>query len=178
MIPHFFFLHRAARWAHVETGNLNAKTTQKANQNKTNKPANKNKGKNKPYFIIIFTVLSNQSSEIRLGKRGKAVAKEPTPKILNGEEFRHFYITFEPGKPIQIGVLGQKAFLKYKPSNKFAINYIGFATEVESHGAWEFSVVGKQQLASVFNFFPTTQISSEKCDETLKHAQVNLTWNP
>ena len=93
------------------------------------------------YYLII--VLSNHTSEVRIGRGRKHVAKESTPDLLSPDEFRDFFLTFEPGRSIQIGRLGQKLFLKYKPNKPIPFDFLGFASDVECCGLWEFSVTGK-----------------------------------
>ncbi|XP_072024680.1 transient receptor potential cation channel subfamily M member 2-like [Amphiura filiformis] len=136
--------------------------------------------KKKDVQDMIEIVLSNNLSEMRIGRGNKHVAKESTPDLLSPDEFRQFYLTFEQGRSIQVGRLGQKPFLKYKPSKPIHFDFLGFASDVACKGVWEFPVLGTSEHQSTsgvykYNFlFPPLPQTTEMITFHVKAASNAL----
>ena len=85
----------------------------------------------------------NTTSVLKYGPDKQEVARSSTSLLLSEDEFRHFYISVDPRKPIQVGEVGKKPILKHKAEVPFHVNFVGFATGNGEDGVFEFCTFGK-----------------------------------
>ena len=101
------------------------------------------------YIVKLFSLIlglggtENTTSVLRYGRDKQEVARSPTSLLLSDDEFRHFYISIDPRKPIQVGEVGKKPMLKHKAEVPFHVNFVGFATGNGVDGVFEFCTFGK-----------------------------------
>lgn len=88
-----------------------------------------------PMVEIFIGGWGCQRSVIRFNRSKPDVAEVDTPGILNGGEFRGFWVRWQNGE-ISAGREGEgEAFISTRVQN-FPINYIGFCTGWGSDGNW------------------------------------------
>jgi hypothetical protein len=99
------------------------------------------------YEVSIGTE-RNSVSLIRNGGEGEMVARTPSWGILDGEEFRVFWVSWEKNT-VALGTgsnPGEDEILRWKvsPEARHTVNCISVSTDTESAGEWEFvELIGK-----------------------------------
>lgn len=81
-----------------------------------------------PMLEIFLGGWKNTKSVIRKNRTKPDVTEESTPDILNGSEFRGFWIRWTDNV-ITVGHEGDAAaFMSYNNTDSFPINYVGVCT--------------------------------------------------
>lgn len=89
-----------------------------------------------PMYEIFIGGWNNSKSVIRKNRQKPDVAEVSTPGILNGGEFRGFWIRWNNGT-ISIGREGEgEAFLSWQDGEFVPISYIGVCTGWGANGSW------------------------------------------
>jgi len=102
-----------------------------------------------PMLEVFIGGWSNAKSVIRKNRTKPEVAEEATPDILNGSEFRGFWIKWTDGF-ITVGREGDAAaFMSYDNSGSaFPVRYIGVCTGWGATGSW---IVEAPQAAAAYS---------------------------
>lgn len=92
-----------------------------------------------PMIEVFIGGWSNQKSAIRLNQSKPDKAEEPTPDIVNSDEYRRFWIRFR-NNFIQVGREGdEEPFLSWENTeDPFKVTHFGFSTGWGSVGTWIF----------------------------------------
>lgn len=78
----------------------------------------------------------NSKSVIRKNRTKPDVVEAATPEILNGDEFRGFWIRWD-GNVITVGKEGEGApFMTYENTDSFPVNFVGICTGWGATGSW------------------------------------------
>lgn len=89
-----------------------------------------------PMYEVFLGGWGNSKSCIRKNRTKPDVAEAPTPGILNGDEFRGFWIRWENGN-ISVGREGEGSpFLNFTDYEQVPIEYVGFCTGWGASGNW------------------------------------------
>nr|XP_022920670.1 uncharacterized protein LOC111429093 [Onthophagus taurus] len=89
-----------------------------------------------PMYEVFIGGWENSKSVIRKNRAKPDVAEASTPGILNGNEFRGFWIRWSNGT-ITVGQEGSDApFLNWSDSEMVPINYVGVCTGWGASGNW------------------------------------------
>ncbi|XP_044734499.1 uncharacterized protein LOC123296873 isoform X1 [Chrysoperla carnea] len=97
-----------------------------------------------PMYEIFIGGWNNTKSVIRKNRTKPDVAEAETPDVLNGEEFRGFWIRWSGGT-IEAGHEGDSSpFLSYTDPEPAAIGYFGLCTGWGASGTWK--VDGRDDL--------------------------------
>jgi hypothetical protein len=89
-----------------------------------------------PMLEIFLGGWSNAKSVIRKNRSKPDVVEQDTPQILNGSEFRGFWIRWD-GNVINVGKEGEAAsFMIYENPDNFPINFVGVCTGWGASGEW------------------------------------------
>ena len=87
-------------------------------------------------YEIFLGGWSNTKSVIRKNRAQPDVAEVPTPNILNGGEFRGFWVKWDQG-PISAGREGEGSpFISWNDSEFVPIEYVGVCTGWGASGNW------------------------------------------
>ncbi|XP_044734516.1 uncharacterized protein LOC123296873 isoform X3 [Chrysoperla carnea] len=90
-----------------------------------------------PMYEIFIGGWNNTKSVIRKNRTKPDVAEAETPDVLNGEEFRGFWIRWSGGT-IEAGHEGDSSpFLSYTDPEPAAIGYFGLCTGWGASGTWK-----------------------------------------
>jgi hypothetical protein len=89
-----------------------------------------------PMLEVFIGGWNNTKSVIRKNRTKPDVFEANTPDILNGNEFRGFWIRWD-GNVIAVGKEGEGApFMTYESSDNFPINFVGICTGWGATGSW------------------------------------------
>ncbi|KAG5674974.1 hypothetical protein PVAND_004917 [Polypedilum vanderplanki] len=89
-----------------------------------------------PMLEVFIGGWSNSKSVIRKNRTKPDVVEQETPNILNGSEFRGFWIRWD-GNVINVGKEGEAAaFMTYENPDYFPINFVGVCTGWGASGEW------------------------------------------
>ncbi|XP_013106607.2 uncharacterized protein LOC106086465 [Stomoxys calcitrans] len=89
-----------------------------------------------PIYEIAIGGWSNSKSIIRLIGKEPNVVAAITPNIVNPNEMRGFWVSWD-NNVIQVGRTGESVpFMSYKDVNLFDIKYVGICTAFGSTGTW------------------------------------------
>ncbi|XP_017790686.1 PREDICTED: uncharacterized protein LOC108572874 isoform X2 [Habropoda laboriosa] len=89
-----------------------------------------------PMYEVFIGGWNNSKSVIRKNRAKPDVAEVETPDILNGDEFRGFWIRWDDGA-ISVGKEGEpSSFLTYADPEPFGIGYFGVCTGWGASGDW------------------------------------------
>ncbi|XP_033107417.1 macrophage mannose receptor 1-like isoform X2 [Anneissia japonica] len=109
-------------------------------------------------YEVVIGGWNNQNSAIRRCKQCSNEVYVSTPSILNENEFRGFWITWDDAGKISVGKAGQSAFMEWTDPNPLTIAYVGYSTGWDSNGEFRFcdltsggSVPPDPQPTPIFN---------------------------
>ncbi|XP_017790688.1 PREDICTED: uncharacterized protein LOC108572874 isoform X4 [Habropoda laboriosa] len=136
-----------------------------------------------PMYEVFIGGWNNSKSVIRKNRAKPDVAEVETPDILNGDEFRGFWIRWDDGA-ISVGKEGEpSSFLTYADPEPFGIGYFGVCTGWGASGDWliedtnpsapprqpaEYVEVGKVcWVDATGGMLPPAAVEGGKDDETL-----------
>lgn len=89
-----------------------------------------------PMYEIFIGGWNNAKSVIRKNRQKPDVAEVPTPGILNGGEFRGFWVRWYNGT-ISAGREGEgEPFISFSDGEQLPIAYVGVCTGWGAHGSW------------------------------------------
>ena len=89
-----------------------------------------------PMLEVFIGGWKNTKSVIRKNRTKPDVFEADTPDILNGDEFRGFWIRWD-GNVITVGKEGEgAAFMSYENPDNFPINFVGICTGWGATGSW------------------------------------------
>ncbi|XP_070492546.1 uncharacterized protein [Chironomus tepperi] len=89
-----------------------------------------------PMLEVFIGGWKNTKSVIRKNRTKPDVFEADTPEILNGDEFRGFWIRWD-GNVITVGKEGEGApFMTYENTDSFPINFVGTCTGWGATGSW------------------------------------------
>ena len=114
---------RAAAWAHVALSTVYGDTDHQT-------------------YEIVLGGWENKRSAIRYGGRGPVVAETATPELLDADDFRSFWISWE-ASTVEVGrgmKKGLDRFLTWSapPGQRHAVNCMSVSTGDGASGQWEF----------------------------------------
>lgn len=90
-----------------------------------------------PVVEVFIGGWGNSKSAIRVNRTKPDKDTQDTPKILSGDEFRGFWVSFD-NNVVAAGREGDDGnpFVKYTSPEPLNINYYGLSTGYGSHGEW------------------------------------------
>lgn len=89
-----------------------------------------------PMYEVFIGGWGNSKSIIRKNRSKPDVAEVETPGILNGGEFRGFWVRCQNGQ-VSVGREGESnPFLSFNDSQMVQVNYFGFCTGWGAQGNW------------------------------------------
>ncbi|XP_075156713.1 uncharacterized protein LOC142229992 [Haematobia irritans] len=93
---------------------------------------------NLPMYEIFIGGWGNTKSVIRRNRQQPDVVEVPTPRILQANDYRGFWIRWY-NQTITVGRQGEAmAFMSYRDPQLFPINYVGICTGWGASGSWIF----------------------------------------
>uniref|UniRef100_A0A1B0G458 Farnesoic acid O-methyl transferase domain-containing protein n=1 Tax=Glossina morsitans morsitans TaxID=37546 RepID=A0A1B0G458_GLOMM len=118
-----------------------------------------------PMYEVFIGGWSNSKSVIRKNRQKPDVAEADTPGILDGGEFRGFWIRWYDNV-ITVGREGEAAaFLSYDAPDLFPINFVGVCTGWGANGTWllEESTAPSAPSEPAMGFAPPTSGGGPGC---------------
>ena len=103
-------------------------------------------------YEIVLGAANNRLSEIRKGKQGKILAKQPTPGVVSGDQAREFWITWGDSS-ISVGtgrIVGNHRFMFCKDPKWTPVKYVALSTYVSSSGEWDLDQKYGKALTDTF----------------------------
>ncbi|XP_071940974.1 macrophage mannose receptor 1-like [Antedon mediterranea] len=89
-------------------------------------------------YEVVIGGWGNQNSAIRRCIQCSNEVYVSTPNILNQNEFRGFWITWDDNGKISVGKAGQASFMEWTDPNPLRIAYVGYTTGWQSSGEFRF----------------------------------------
>lgn len=83
--------------------------------------------------------------KFKFGCFGILQAEAETPDVLNGDESRGFWVSWDAEGKIEVGREGEEAFMSYTEVEPFEITHYGVRTAWGANGDWEIEG-GKKRL--------------------------------